>query len=230
MNNRLVLQLSPEDEELQRKSAELDALEADLVQGELDLATLHAELQNFDREYHQVIGTRYAEIEEIEQQIAEYMAYLESENNFNPSEDLKKLYREVAKQIHPDLTTDTAEKIERQKMMVEVNQAYEDGDIEKLRAILHGWESRPESVRGEGVGAELVRVIRKISQCRERLRRIQEEMVSVKQTELYELLSEANTAEKNGQNLLIEMAKNLDEQIGQLQQNLKEIKNKIGVR
>ena len=110
MSTQLILQVTPEDEELQRKSAELATLETELVQGELDLTTLHAELQNFDREYQQVIGTRYTELDRIEEQIAEYMAYLESSTDFTPSEDLKKLYREVAKRIHPDLTTDPVEK------------------------------------------------------------------------------------------------------------------------
>lgn len=86
MSDRLVISLSPEMEELQRKAAELSALEADLVQGELTLATIHGELQNFEREYQQIIGTRYTELERIEIQIAEYMAYLESNRDFKPSE------------------------------------------------------------------------------------------------------------------------------------------------
>jgi predicted nuclease with TOPRIM domain len=102
MSNQLVLQLSPEDEELQRNSAELANLETELVQGELDLATLHAGLQSFEREYRQIVGTRYAELDRIEEQIAEYIAYIESSKNFTPSEDIKKLYREVAK---PDCLT-----------------------------------------------------------------------------------------------------------------------------
>jgi hypothetical protein len=44
MSDRLVILLSPELEELQRKTEELSALEADLVQGELDLATTSGEL------------------------------------------------------------------------------------------------------------------------------------------------------------------------------------------
>lgn len=184
MSTQLILQVTPEDEELQRKSAELATLETELVQGELDLTTLHAELQNFDREYQQVIGTRYTELDRIEEQIAEYMAYLESSTDFTPSEDLKKLYREVAKRIHPDLTTDPVEKVRRQELMVAANQAYEAGDIEALKAILHSWESSPESVKGDGVVAELIRVIRKIAQCRERLRAIEQEFKAVKETEL----------------------------------------------
>lgn len=228
MNDRLVLRVSPEEEELQRKSAELAASEADLLQGELDLATLHAELKNFEREYQQVIGTRYAELERIEQQIAEYMAYLESASDFKPSEDLKKLYREVAKLVHPDLTTDPAEKLERQKLMAEANQAYEAEDIEKLRSIFRNWTSRPELVRGEGVGAELIRAIRKIAQCRERLRAIQQEIAAVKQTELYQLQFEVNLAKTRGDNLLADMAHDIDEQIDRAQQELRVIKEKIG--
>lgn len=228
MNDRLVLRVSPEEEELQRKSAELAASEADLLQGELDLATLHAELKNFEREYQQVIGTRYAELERIEQQIAEYMAYLELGNDFTPSEDLKKLYREVAKLIHPDLTTDPAEKIERQKLMAEANQAYEAEDIEKLRSILRTWKSRPESVQGEGVAAELIRAIRKIAQCRDRLRAIQEEIAAIKQTELYQLQLAVNSAKENGESLLAEMAQEIDEQIDLAQQELKVLKEKVG--
>jgi DnaJ-domain-containing protein 1 len=228
MNDRLVLRVSPEEEELQRKSAELAASEADLLQGELDLATLHAELKNFEREYQQVIGTRYAELERIEQQITEYMAYLESASDFKPSEDLKKLYREVAKLVHPDLTTDPAEKIDRQKLMAEANQAYEAEDIEKLRSILRSWESRPESVQGEGVAAELIRAIRKISQCRARLQAIQSEIAAVKKTELYQLQFEVNSAKARGNNLLADMAQDIDEQIDRAQQKLSVIKEKIG--
>jgi DnaJ-domain-containing protein 1 len=228
MSDRLVISLSPELEELQRKAEELSALEADLVQGELDLATTHGELQNFEREYQQIIGTRYAELERIEIQIAEYMAYLESNRDFKPSEDIKQVYRQVAKLIHPDLTTDPQQKIARQQLMTEANQAYEDGNIDRLREILRSWESRPEAVEGEGIGAELIRIIRKIAQCRDRLRAIQEEIAAIRETELYQLQLAVNSAKENGENLLAAMAQDIDDQIALAQQELKVLKEKIG--
>jgi DnaJ-domain-containing protein 1 len=230
MSDQLVISLSPEMEELQRKTEELLALEAELVQGELTLATIHGELQNFEREYQQIIGTRYTELERIEIQIAEYMAYLESNRDFKPSEDIKQVYRQVAKLIHPDLTTDLQEKIDRQKLMTEANQAYEDGNIDRLREILHSWESRPEAVKGEGLGAELIRMIRKISQCRERLRKIHQEIAEIEQTELYQLQVEVSTNHKNGKDLLLEMARDLDEQISQAQEELIKLKEELGSR
>jgi DnaJ-class molecular chaperone len=55
---------------------------------------------------------------------------------FKPSDDLKRLYREIAKRIHPDLATDDAERAKRNQLMAEVNRAYADGDEARLRAIL----------------------------------------------------------------------------------------------
>jgi DnaJ-domain-containing protein 1 len=230
MSDQSVLALSPEAEELEVKSKELSMLEADLVQGELDLATMHLQLQNFEREYQQVIGVRYSDLEYVENQITEYMAYLESNRDFQPSEDIKKIYRQVAKLIHPDLTTDSTEKIARQQLMSEANEAYEDGDIEKLKAILRSWESRPEAVQGEGIASELIRTIRKIAQCRERLRGIRQEVEGIEQTELYQLQLTVIAEKQKGTDLLVKMADELDEQIGNAQAELAKIKGKIGAR
>jgi hypothetical protein len=56
MTSGLVRKPTPEEQELEAKLAEIVALEAQLGQRELDLATLQAELHAFEREYLQVIG------------------------------------------------------------------------------------------------------------------------------------------------------------------------------
>lgn len=85
MSSSLVHEQTPEEQELEKKLAELAALEAELAQRELDLATFQAELRAFEREYLQVVGIRYTELDQIEARIAEYMAYLESSRDFKPS-------------------------------------------------------------------------------------------------------------------------------------------------
>jgi DnaJ-domain-containing protein 1 len=230
MSDQLVLQISPEEKELQNKNAELYALEVELIQGELDLATTHTLLQNFEREYQQVIGTRYTELEQIENQISEYMMYLETNHDFKPSEDIKKIYRQVAKLIHPDLTTDLIEKTVRQQLMAEANEAYEEGNIEKLRSILHSWKNREKEIQGEGVGAKLIRIIRKIAQCRERLKNIHQEIEDIERTELYQLQLEVSAAKINGKNILVEIARDLDRQINEAQKDLIRIKEKLEVK
>ena len=132
---------------------------------------------------------------------------------FKPSENLKKLYREVAKRIHPDLSTDEGERKRRHGLMVEANRAYEEGDEARLEAILRDWESSPESVKGEGPGAELVRVIRKIAQVEDRLKAIDAEIARLDKTDLYQLKTQVDQAEEEGRDLLAEMAAGVDQQV-----------------
>jgi len=139
---------------------------------------------------------------------------------FKPSEGLKKLYREVAKRIHPDLATDEEERARRQQLMAEANQAYEEGDEERLKDILREWESSPESVKGEGIGTDLVRIIRKIAQVEERFRTIEIEITQLKGSDLCKLKTKVEEAEKEKRNLLIEMANQLDKQIADASEHL----------
>jgi chromosome segregation ATPase len=111
--------------------------------------------------------------------------------------------------------------------MAEANRAYEEGDEERLRVILQEWESSPEAVKGEGAGADLVRVIRKIAQAEERLRAIEIEVSQLKESDLYKLKTKVEEAEKEKRDLLAEMAKQLDKQIADARERLDEIKKRI---
>ncbi|MGH7889373.1 MAG: molecular chaperone DnaJ [Thermodesulfobacteriota bacterium] len=257
MGTDLTQRQTPEERELSKKLSELSALETELAQRELDLATLQAELRAFENLYLRIVGVRYAELDEIEAQIAEALARLNPKDSnaqeqgaearaqakesaeatgnikeqeepikFRPSENLKKLYWEVAKRIHPDLATDEEERIRRQQLMAEANRAYEEGDEERLKTILREWEESPESVKGDGPGAELVRVIRKIVQVEERLRNIEIEINQLKESDLYKLKTKVEEAEKEGRDLLAEMAEQLDEQIVDVRKLLDEIKER----
>lgn len=132
---------------------------------------------------------------------------------FEPSDSLKRLFREVAKRIHPDLADDEQDRIRRTRLMAEANRAYEEGDEAKLRAILDEWENSPESVKGEGAAAELVRAIRKIAQANTRLRGIEAELEHLGDSDMYQLMLKANEAEAEGRDLLAEMAETVVQQI-----------------
>ena len=230
----------PEEQELENKKAELASLEADLIQRELDLATMRAELTSFENRYLGTVGILYAELDQIEAQIAEAEARRRpsdlgaqeaaarartqaeessqtaraiGESKSKPTESLKTLFREVAKRIHPDLATNDADRVRRQKLMAEANRAYEDGDEVRLQAILTEWETSPELVEGEGVGPELIRVIRKISQIQRRFVEIEAEMQQVKTSDLYQLWSRTEEAKNQGRDLFKEMASQVEREI-----------------
>jgi len=235
---------TPEARELERKRAELTRLEAEVVQCELDLVTLQAELRAFEDRYLRIVGVRYAALDEIKAQIAETQARLNPgdptaqrgatqaraeaqessqavgeaapQQKFTPSESLKKCFREVAKRLHPDLTTDEKERSRRQRLMAEANRAYADGDEARLQAILREWEESPESVTDQGPGADLVRVIRQIAQIEERLRTIEAEMVQLRSSDLFQLKTKVEEAEARSEDLLAEMAEEIDQQVAGL--------------
>ena len=73
--------------------------------------------------------------------------------------------------------------------------------------------SGPESVKGEGTAAELVRVIRKIAQVKKRLRAIKNEIAQLRKSDLYKLKTEAEKAEDEGRDLLAELASQVDQKI-----------------
>ncbi len=143
---------------------------------------------------------------------------------FQPSEELRRLYREVARQVHPDLATDEEDRARRTRLMAEVNRAYEEGDEARLQAVIEEWESRPEAVTGEDVPAQLVRVIRKIAQVESRLHQIDTDMAQVQESDLCRLKAKADEAERKGGDLIAEMVEALESQIAAARDQLAAIK------
>jgi len=251
---------SPEEEELQRKREDLERLQGDLAEAELELATLRSGLVNFERRYLQVVGFRYAQLDQLEAQIAaaaarrnpqdpsaqqkaeaaqararesaEAMGDVSPETTarrFEPTEELRALYRKAALELHPDLTTDEQDRARRKQAMAELNEAFEECDVDRIRRILDRWRSSPEQVRGDDTAAQLVRTIREIAQARKRLAAIKTEIEELLQGELASLKKQVEEAAARGQDLLAEIAARLDAQIDHARARLKEV-SRVGQR
>ena len=145
-----------------------------------------------------------------------------SARDFKPSEELKSLYRQAARELHPDLTTDERDRPRREKAMAELNEAYEECDIERIRRILDEWRSSPEHVHGDDTAAQLVRVIREIAQVRKRLAAIKGEIEELARGELSRLKKQVEEVAARGQDLLAEIAEKLDAQIAETWAGLKQ--------
>lgn len=235
---------SPEDRELEKKRAELSVLEGKLLEQELDLATLRAELRTLQARYLRTVGVLFIELDQLRARLAEAQAARhpqdpvleraarearnnasasataistvtgpQGERDFAPSDDLKRVYREIAKLVHPDLATDKNERERRTKVMAEANKAYAEGDGDKLRRLLDDWVSSPDLVNGEGVGVDLVRTIRKIHQVERRLMDIEATIAELKSDEMYSLKLLVDEAHAEGRDLLSEMAEEVRREI-----------------
>jgi len=137
-------------------AAEVARLEALLSERQVELTTLQEEMFEFKARYAQVVGSRLAELAEVEQAIKEAEARLlrEREGDAANAEDddgaggaaraseklavgsLRKLFWSVAKLFHPDHAADEEEARRRHKIMVEASRAYREGDAESLSTLL----------------------------------------------------------------------------------------------
>jgi hypothetical protein len=237
----IVRKQTPEEEELLRKREELASVRAALAERELELADFRAQLKSFEGSYLRQVGVLYAEMDDLDARVAELEASLESSAaarrraerarrraddtheathgeaskaaDFKPSADLKTLFREVAKRIHPDFAKDDAERQRRTRLMAKANEAYSRGDAEALQRILDEYSESSESFRGEGIGAELIRIIRQIAEAKKHIAAIEQELATLRASEIAKLRDDVEAAEKQGRDLLAELAVTVGEQV-----------------
>ncbi|WP_198534965.1 J domain-containing protein [Streptomyces natalensis] len=60
-----------------------------------------------------------------------------------PSEETRKVYRDLVRKAHPDLARDDAERTRRDAFIARVNMAYGRGDEAALRELVREWEAGP---------------------------------------------------------------------------------------
>ncbi len=241
MSSSIIRRLKPEEEETLRKREELSVIRATLAELELELVDLRSQLAAFEGRYLRDVGTLYAELDDWKAQISELQTRLNPSaaskiraekarqqarqtykdthgeaaetHDFTPSPEHKRLFREVAKRIHPDFSRDSDDLEHRTRFMAEANRAYQVGDAETLQSILNEFHDGADAVTGEGIGAELVRIIRQISQAKDRVSAIAHELAALHQSEIALLKKQAEEREQEGGDLLTELVNAVREQI-----------------
>ncbi|MET7307497.1 hypothetical protein ACWD7C_07965 [Streptomyces sp. NPDC005134] len=66
-----------------------------------------------------------------------------------PTEEARKLYRELARKAHPDLAQDETERARRDEFITRVNAAYGRGDEALLKELAQEWAAGPAMQRAE---------------------------------------------------------------------------------
>ena len=174
-------------DQLASREAEFAALDADFGRFRESylarFAPLYAELDRIEAEIERVVASRalegklaesararadQAEARAHESASAAEQVASRQDQRFVPAQDLKAIYRLVAKAVHPDLATDDEERARRTRAMARASEAYAAGDEETLRRILDQERERPEAIIGDDIRAQLVRVLRKQTQIRTR--------------------------------------------------------------
>ena len=255
MPTDLVRNQTPEEIELLRKREELKAVRAELAERELELADLRAQLKNFEGRYLRQVGVLYADLDRWEARFAELEASRsgtadshnraeqarkraeESEeaaagaalrsNQLPPTPELRNLFREVAKRVHPDFAKDQTDREQRNILMAQANEAYRNGDAETLRRILEDYDPNNESIRGEAVDSELARITLQIAEARKNIEGIEQKIAALHDSEIARLLQNVENAERESRDLLMELAIGLRVRITELRNKCDLIQQQI---
>ncbi|MFJ6646605.1 hypothetical protein ACIQPS_13220 [Streptomyces sp. NPDC091290] len=94
-----------------------------------------------------------------------------------PSDEARKLYRELARKAHPDLAQEAGERSRREEFITRVNAAYARGDEALLRALAEEWAAGPKPAeQGPTPAEELYARLEWLSQRKEMLTLVAKEL------------------------------------------------------
>lgn len=233
----------PEERELARLEEEQAGLEEQVIQSELALETCKTETAQFQHRYYLAVGRLYAQLDDLDAQIAvlqarlkpadpdvqEYARAAEQQARRSAAEagliesqsvppqpltaDIKQAYRRAARLMHPDRATTEAERQRRTDLMVQVNRAYENGDQRTIERLIEEYGRDPEAIAGDDIGSRIVKAIRRIAQLRRRLEEVRHDLETLQQSELFQLRESIEDGEAAGGDPLGELAQQLSREL-----------------
>ena len=142
------------------------------------------------------------------------------------TQDIKALYREVAKTIHPDLAGDGPGNKLRHELMLKANRAYADEDSRTLQEILHQWKRvHPEPPKASDSGAELAGVKRQIAVETRALREVTAQVEQLRASYVCRFKLRVDESLAGGSDLFAEMIAAADINIARALRRLASLKD-----
>ena len=213
------------DQEAERLRDRLAAIEE-------EQATLMAELAAFEADYLREVVTVLAELHEVEARIAALVAERSGAADDRraarsarararetthavkaippapgplPTGDIKKLYREAAKRMHPDLAPDEDTRQHAEAFMKRLNQAFAAADAGAIADLVRQWESSPYATApAVAEEAQVARAARRVSALQAAVDRAQARLDEVRASDLAGMMERAMAAAVQGSDLLAE--------------------------
>ncbi|MDA0180012.1 hypothetical protein OJ997_06875 [Solirubrobacter phytolaccae] len=197
-----------------------------LAELEVEHATLLTELEAFHAEYLRRVGVIDVQVQELQARLlaatgprvdadAAQRRYRESTTALEavpappgppPSEDLKTLFRDAAKRMHPDLQTDPAGRGHAEAFMKQLNQAYTAGDADAIGNLVRQWETSPYATAAPSGAAPTPALAAAVEQAEQRLEQ-------TRASSLATLMEQTFLASMQGRDLLQELRWNAEEEL-----------------
>jgi hypothetical protein len=223
----------PEERSLDELRAQLADLEAALHERRAEMSRVKGELEAFKLDYRLRVGRLHEELDELEIAIAgAELGELAKQVDARPagpgaastapmpdpvprytSDAVRRLFRDVAKIIHPDLAADEITRNRRHALMIEANRAYASGDEVQLRWVLEAWENSADAVQGASPEATRMRLVRRIGVVEDQLARLSTELQALESTPLWQLKKMVDDGAARGRDLVKDMVARLTRDI-----------------
>jgi hypothetical protein len=186
---------------------------------ELEYATLEAELAAFHPEYLGRVGVVMAQVDELEAKILAILAErsgspgdarraeqaqersrqttaaaqaIPEPGGPLPTGDLKSLFRQAAKRMHPDLAPDPDSRAHAEAFMKRLNEAYRAGDADAITDLVRQWGGGPLEPRvNSAVDGAVARA--------------EQRLAALRSTPLAVILEQVMTAAARGEDMLATM-------------------------
>jgi hypothetical protein len=230
---KLVRSSQPYEDDIAGLRARLSGLEAVLNERAAEIAREKSDLAAFRIRYRQDVGVLHDELDELERAIAEaelgelskrveegHRGQTASPAGAQPeaaprftSDAVRRLFRDVAKAIHPDLAQDELTRDRRHTLMVEANRAYALGDEDRLRWVLQAWQRSPEAVQDGDPDATRLRLARRVEQVEEELNMCAADLAALQDLALWKLKAMVDEAATRGKDLVADMVRRLQRDI-----------------
>lgn len=236
---RLRLELDRLRAELAEAEAELDSqledvrafefrFEAHVGQLLDQLAGLEAEVENYlsrikRLRHEQTFGDQGPSFEPVEEQFKQ--TWQQNPETAVPKPppapppatqaQLKKIYRHLARQFHPDLAIDEADRQYRTDKMAAINDAYQAQSMVELMALAEELaHHQSQQQAAQPPDQEMAQALQEeIERCRRRLRALDNELQNLPNRSMVELALQVKLAQREGRDLLGEMATDLERKI-----------------
>jgi hypothetical protein len=226
---------TPAEAELGRRRLELESLRSTLAARELALGDLRSHLISFEGRYIRQVGILYRQLDHWEHRFAALQAQqlsledLEAElandldniqhpeepqqRRTTPTLDLRSLFRELIKRIHPDHATTPLDEHYRTRLMAQANDAFRRKDTTILQRMIDSVEAGLDATLNT-TDAELARVLQQITLVQHDILAVDAAHQTLRHSEHAQLEQKVITAARAGRDLLAEMAARVQGQIG----------------
>lgn len=222
-------------------AAEAVRLAAILDERRAELNALQDEFRAFKMRYAEVVGSRLAQLSEVEGEIRRAEARLlgleedddaaeESAQDFYEGDasaakgptSLRKLFWSVARLFHPDHAADAEEAERRHSIMAEASRAYREGDVESLNTLL-GDEQLQFYCASAARDDDEEDAASRLLNLKEELRTVEFGIKRIHQDRLYHLMLSVAEEEREGRDALKEMAERIARKIRKARNRLEHL-------